>query len=434
MLRIIVLLIVQAVCLLAQAGVVCVEDSLVDSKVYPSTVHRFTVTVPDSYSPDSAAALYVGLDGVLCNAPQVLDSLGRAGVMPPTIGVFLQAGVVCDGSGGVLRYNRSNEFDATDGAFSRFLAEELLPAVDGLKLADGRRVKLPSDPGQCMIFGLSSGGIAAFAAAWHRPDLFGKVFTGCGTFVAMRGGNDFQAIVRKHEPKPLCVFVQDGYRDAWNPLFGSWYEGNVMLASALKFAGYDFNTDWTNTGHSVARASEILADALTWMWSGNHSAEPTGNDFLAPRLASDSEWSTFKGVVAGPLGMAIYPDGSMVARAEAGSNWLLQSLVADDGSEYASQRFYWLHSYDSNPLTVGGMTFDADGYLWVVTSAGLQACDQNGRVRGILALPPDIDVAHTAVRIDRGAIAVSDGRNSYNRRLNIMPAQQGVRPKSQGQG
>ena len=86
-------------------------------------------------------------------------------------------------------------------------------------------------------------GIAAFTAAWFRPDLFRRVFSGVGTFVTMRGGNDLQMWVRKREPQPLKICLQDGTEDVWNPIFGHWYEGNQMLASALQFAGYLFGCE-----------------------------------------------------------------------------------------------------------------------------------------------------------------------------------------------
>ncbi len=211
--------------------------SLESSAIYPGTRHSYSVVVPDGIDTDTAA-LYIGLDGVLCNAPAVIDSLARAGVMPPAVQVYLQPGLITDGDR-VVRYNRSNEFDATDGRFADFLIDELLPHVENT-LAEAGHAVIPSRrPEHTMIFGLSSGGIAAFTAAWHRPDRIGRVFSGCGTFVPMRGGNDLQAIVRKHEPLPLKIFLQDGYSDTWNPTFGSWYEANRLMASALEFSGYD---------------------------------------------------------------------------------------------------------------------------------------------------------------------------------------------------
>ncbi len=257
--RLLFILILAVAALTARAGYVLIDGTLEKSEIYPGTVHTFQVYIPDKYDGKRPAALYVGLDGVLCNAPQVMDSLFAAGKMPCTIGVFLQPGVIKAKDGTVLRYNRCYEFDNTTEVFARFLETELLPAVEQMTTKKGKPIRLSRQPQDRMIFGLSSGGIAAFNAAWHRPDMFGKVFTGVGTFVAMRGGNDLQALVRKTEPLPLRIFIQDGSNDVWNPLFGHWYEGNQMLASALQFAGYDVQMDWSDGGHNVKRSTEIFA-------------------------------------------------------------------------------------------------------------------------------------------------------------------------------
>ena len=413
--------------------------------IYPGTTRSYQVYVPDCYDGNVPACLYVGLDGVLCNAPAVMDSLMSAGKMPVTIGIFMQPGVIRDSHGEVIRYNRSNEFDMTDATFARFLAEQLLPHALNHITPDGRRLRIGDSAGDHMIFGLSSGGIAAFTAAWHRPDLFARVFSGVGTFVAMRGGNDLQAIVRKHEPQPLRVFLQDGSNDAWNPLFGHWYEGNRMLASALEFAGYDCMFDWSESGHNVRRSTEIFASVMEWMWHDWPQPVATGsthNDFLASLLIAGEEWVEQPAQAIGEQPMvAISPDSTVaVMRSGGHSNLLTQAIIGSDHrSASAHQPFYWLHSYDNSVIDIYAMEFDGDGNLWVVTSAGMQICDQNGRVRGILNLPPlDADDAtimqSVGLIIGDGMVTLRDRTAAYTRRLNVKAAVPGVRPRSQGQG
>lgn len=422
----------------ARASYSVIDTCLVESEIYPGTVHTYRVYVPDAYDASRPAALYLGLDGVLCRAPEVIDSLTAIGAMPITIGVYLQPGYIQGDSATVLRYNRSNEFDATDGRFAEFLDSELLPAVESLTTADGRRVHLTANPANRMIFGLSSGGIAAFTAAWHRPDLFGKVYSGCGTFVPMRGGNDLEAIVRKHEPLPLRVFLQDGFTDSWNQIFGSWYEANLQLASALDWAGYDCAFDWAEGGHSVLRTSQIFPQVMTWMWRGEGDsvvARPTANSLLKPLLIEGEDWRpserTIKLQSVTPA-EAVYPDSSLVAVAVPGSNYINQYILGADGSRLYGQRFYWLHTYDNAALDIPSMTFDGDGNLWVITRAGIQICDQNGRVRGILRLPLGFEVSRACIEIHDGQISISDGRVAYTRRLRVKaPGNQ--RPLSQGQ-
>ncbi len=401
------------------------------SEIYPGTSHEVTVTLSDGYRADSSAILYLGLDGILCHAPQVFDSLVSAGVMKPVVGVFLQPGVIRDNSSDrVLRYNRSNEFDAITPSFATFLESEVLPAV----AAHNDTVCWSAHPADHVIFGLSSGGIAAFNAAWHRPQMWGNVFSGCGTFVPMRGGEQLQVWVRKAEPRPIRVFLQDGFSDTWNPLFGSWYEANRMLASALEFAGYDCAFDWAEGGHSVRRATEIFPDVISRFFTTNANPQPTGNDLLAPLLIPGESWVEIPYQPSdNPLQRTIdYPGGGLRVRQSDTSNVLLQSILTADGTELHTQPFYWLHSLDGGTLIMGGMAYDDLGNLWVITSAGLQILDQNGRVRGILMLPDDLDIAATTISLQPGCATLTCPGRSYTRRLNTSPAS--TLPPSQGQG
>lgn len=423
-----------------------IDGEITRSQIYPYTTHTFKVSVPEGYDPAQGACLYVGLDGILCDAPARIDSLIATGDIPPMIGVFLQSGIIYDENGQVLRYNRSNEFDAPDGRFARFIEQEVRPAVKGLRTSAGQPIELRTGAENAMIFGLSSGGICAFNAAFQRPDLFGKVYSGCGTFVPMRGADGLQSMVRKSEPRPIKVFLQDGYTDTWNPLFGSWYEANRVLASALEFAGYDCDFDWAEGGHSVVRTSAIFPQVMKWLWAEDEGAKSTGNSTLAPILADAGEWQrTAPDYTVLPQEEALYPDSTLVAFPVDGSNYLWQSLLTKNGLRYATQPFYYLHSPENRALRIGGMGFDANGMLWVATDAGIQICDQNGRVRGILELPLPLATAaidsRTAPVLKGSTLVISDGmvtlhtaRGSYSRKLGVRAATPGVRPKSQGQG
>lgn len=432
------------------------EGQLADSKYYPGTVHTFQVSVPEGYNPENGAALFLGLDGVLCHAPARIDSLISTGDIPSMIGIYLQSGVVKDLNGKVLRYNRSNEFDAPDGRFARFLEAELLPEVQNLKTADGKPLNILKNPRNRLIFGLSSGAAAAFSAAFFRPDLFGKMYGGCGTFVPMRGADGLQSLVRKGETRDVKIYLQDGFSDSWNPLFGSWYEANRLMASALEFAGYECEFDWAEGGHSVARSSLIFPEVMKWLFRDGKGSKMTRNATLAPILASSGEWTevcvdSLRCDSVGALNKvrrdvsAVYPDSTFVVRRVDGSNYLWQELLDRDGVGYAAQPFYWLHSPENRALRIGGMCFDADGMLWVLTEAGIQICDQNGRVRGILDIPVSIKRAvadsRTAPIFEGGGIVLMPGKvliytcvGAYERSVGVRPAEPGVCPVSQGQG
>ena len=276
-----------------------IKRSFNESNIYPMTSRDYWIYVPAAYDASKPACLFVCLDGITYNAPTVFDNLIASGQMPVTIGVFVNPGMVRDADGGVIRYNRSNEFDRTDGAFARFLIEELLPEVERQTTSDGRPIRLSPDPNDCAIAGSSSGGICAFTAAWSRPDRFARVFSAVGTYVSMRGGNEYQAVIRKTEPKPLRIFLQDGLYDVWNGIFGDWYEANILVESALNFSGYEVAHTWGRGGHSNTHANRIFPDVMRWLWKGwplPIQAGRSQNDMLAAILPEEGGWSRIEGV------------------------------------------------------------------------------------------------------------------------------------------
>ena len=424
-----------------------------DSRIYPETRRQVQVYVPVQYDGTTPACLLVGLDGILFNATTVLDNLIAAGQMPVTIGVFVQPGVSYDADGNVVRYNRSNEFDRTDGTFARFLEEEILPLAERMVTPDGRPVRLSRNPDDRAITGASSSGIASFTAAWERPDLFHRVYSSVGTYVAMRGGNDYPAYIRKCEPKPLRIFLQDGMKDAWNPLFGEWWEQNLLMESALDFAGYEEIAHWDRGGHSIWHGTRMFPDAMRWLWKGWPAPVQAGdsrNDMLQSLLGTGKDreegWTLLapnevpgdvRRRLNNPVTTLRYPSGKLEVSAEDHSNWLLCHIVKPDGTRTAGEQFYWLHNPDNHTLTgaiARDLAFDTLGNLFVATPFGVQVCDQNGRVRAILTLPSRrID----ALCFTGNRLYVKSNGCIYVRTLKHTgwnPADGFITPPSQGQG
>lgn len=277
--------------------------NLNDSQIYPGTEREILVYVPQQYKSNKPACLLVCMDGILYDATTVMDNLIASGEMPVTIGVFVNPGVVYDEDREVVRYNRCKEFDSTDDTFARFLEEEVLPRVEGMKTENGKTIALSEDANDRAITGASSGGIAAFTAAWNRPDLFSRVYTTVGTFVAMRGGHEYPAIVRKTEPKPLRIYMQDGWYDVWNPIFGEWFEYNMLMESAFNFAGYEVFHQWNRGNHSIKYGTLAFPDAMRWLWKGYPAKVQKGwsnNGMLQEILLENEDWQE----VALPMGIA----------------------------------------------------------------------------------------------------------------------------------
>jgi gluconolactonase len=245
------------------------------SKIFPGTTRDYWVYVPKQYDPAKPACVFVCQDGVLYKSPQVFDDLIAKKEIPVLIGVFVRPGEVKALSKDALnRYNRSYEYDGLGDAYARFILDELLPDVEQRKTSDGREIHLSKDGNDRCIAGASSGAVCAFTAAWERPDAFRRVFSSIGTYVGLRGANCYPTLIRKYEPKPLRVFLQDGSNDL-NIYGGDWWMANQEMERALKFAGYEVNHDWGTGGHDGA-ATEIFPEAMRWIWKDHPNPVKTG--------------------------------------------------------------------------------------------------------------------------------------------------------------
>jgi len=234
-----------------------------ESKIFPGTVRDYWLYVPKQYDASKPACVMIVQDGLgKANGwkiPTVLDNLIHEGAVPVQIGIFVSPGVVpAANEDAQPRFNRSFEYDGMGDRYARFLIEEILPAVK-------KEYNLSEDPNDYLIAGSSSGAIAAFTAAWERPDQFRRVFSSVGTFVGLRGGNEYPIMIRKHETKPIRVFLQDGANDL-NIYGGSWFHSNQQMLSALEFAGYDVKHVWGEGGHNGKHSTAILPDGLRWLW------------------------------------------------------------------------------------------------------------------------------------------------------------------------
>ena len=238
-----------------------------DSKVFPNTVRDVTVYIPAQYEATKPASLMVWQDGSRhaepngqLRATRVFDSLIAKGEMPVTIGVFIDPGRKLTQKAGDKAANRGFEYDSLGDAYARFVIDEILPEVK-------QRYSLSwsDQPEDHAIAGGSSGGICAFTVAWERPDQFRKVLSWVGSFVNLRGGHVYPAMIRKAERKPLRIYLLDGDNDLDNP-FGNWPLANQNMAASLKYVGYDYRFDYGHCFHGSKGMSASLPEALRWLW------------------------------------------------------------------------------------------------------------------------------------------------------------------------
>jgi enterochelin esterase-like enzyme len=358
------------------------EGSFSDSKIYPGTENRFQVYVPAEYDPAKPACLLVKLDGLGSFEGTVLDNLIARKEVPVMIGVGIVPGSISSG-GKTVRFNRSYEFDSMNNRFPDFVLNELLPRVQAMKTRDGRLIRLSMDGNDHAATGSSTGGIGSFTLAWQRPDQFTRVYSVIGTFVSMRGGNEYPVLIRKTDPKPIRIFLEDGSTDAWNPLFGSWYDANLNMDSALSFAGYDVAHAWGTHGHNGQAGQVIFPDVMRWLW----------RDYPAPIKAGVSANSTLQEITipeegwrkatAGEKGQPPGPDGTRYGSVPGEKNLAAaksivgyRSIVTHDGTVYVSEpgatsRIWRIKGgekklMDEGTFFASGIAFSPDGKLFYV--------------------------------------------------------------------
>ena len=291
-----------------------------ESKVFENTVRDWSIYVPAQYDKAKPAALMIFQDGHSYvdvkgrfRVPVVFDNLIASGEMPPTIAVFINPGH--DKSKGKPKNawessNRGFEYDSLGDRYARFLTEEIIPEVE-------KQFSISKDPEMRALCGASSGGICSFTAAWERPDTFRKVLSSIGSFTNLRGGNVYPSHIRKTEPKPIRVYLADTSGDLDNP-FGNWPLSNKLMASSLKYMGYDVRLDWEEGfGHNADHAGALFPEALKWLWrKEKHLAvldtkgDLKGDMTLLKLLPPDQTWE----LVSEKLGFADAPcpgaDGS----------------------------------------------------------------------------------------------------------------------------
>jgi enterochelin esterase-like enzyme len=239
-----------------------------DDTFWPDAPPRgVKVFEPAQYEAGKEVALAVFCDGTaswayLTDAPDggeyrtryVLDNLMADGLIPPFIGVFIGN----DGDGG----NRQAEYGPLTDKNVRFFVEGVLPEV-----SKRYGYTFTSDPNKRAIIGESSGGIAAFTAAWQRPDAFRLVMSHSGSFVDLfgNGGDRYPEVIRMtEEVKPLRIHLEGGRKDR-----NGGGKQHPAMAAALKEKGYVYQwLDTTEGTHGGLNGNTTFPEGLIWLWKG----------------------------------------------------------------------------------------------------------------------------------------------------------------------
>jgi gluconolactonase len=346
-----------------------IKERFDSSKIFPGTTRDYWIYIPAEYNPDHPACVYINQDGIQWNAPTVFDNLIHQKEMPITIGIFITPGIEkpLDSSQALIRFNRSFEYDGLGDAYARFLLEEILPAVEKHHSADGRPIHLSKSGNDRAIGGSSSGAVCAFTVAWERPQDFSKVFSSIGTYIGLRGAERYPTLIRKYEPKPLKIFLQDGSNDL-NIYAGDWWMANQTMERALVFAGYRVNHVWGEGQHNGQQGRAIFPQAMRWLWKDwpqTGSPEPTKNQMLSDLLIPGETWTLVgekyrftEGAAVNALGESFFQD---IPNSK--------TYKVDTGGK--------LSELNVNAKRASGTSFGPDGRRYVIAGATNQVIAYN---------------------------------------------------------
>jgi gluconolactonase len=322
------------------------------SAIFPGTVRQVTVFIPAQYDGSKPACVYIKTDGFNPFEQTTLETMIAAKEIPVVIGVFVRPGDLPPTVKNTIgRRNRCLEYDGLGDDNVRFLIDELLPYI-----SKQYKLKLSNNGNDRCIAGGSSGGIAAFNAAWERPDAFSRVYAVSGSFVAFRGGHEFPTLVRKFEAKPIRAFLTTGMRDMEN-CAGDWFLIDQEMDKALKFSGYDYSFRVVNGGHG-AGYNEFFREAMSYLWK--NWPEPVKAGPSAPRVRDvvlpDEPWRLVAKDRRDVRGPTMNANGE-VFFVEAGADKI--ERIDLDGK---------IQEFISKADHADGLTVGADGLLYSVSS------------------------------------------------------------------
>ena len=259
-----------------------------DKTLLAANQHSFTreinVYIPKQYVDGTAAPILFGQDGLQTDMVNALDNLIADKRLPAIVTVF-----VANGGGDSKGSERGLEYDTVSDRYARFIQTEVLPAVLAVPAIKTAYPKLAftSDPDGRGTYGCSSGGEAAFSAAWFHPEWFHRIITYSGTFVDLQdddapeektyplGSWEYHSnLIPGNPAKPLRVFLavsqmDNHYMDAESTHF-NWLLANQHMAAALKAKNYHYRFVYAKgAGHCDAKVRRAtLPDTLRWMWRG----------------------------------------------------------------------------------------------------------------------------------------------------------------------
>jgi sugar lactone lactonase YvrE len=195
-------------------------------------------------------------------------------------------------------------------------------------------------------------------------------------------------LIRKYEPKPVRVFLQDGLNDN-NRYGGDWWMANQMMERALTFAGYEVQHAWGDGGHTGKQATMVFPDAMRWLWK----------DWPKPIKAGETQNDTLNAILVPGEGWQLVSEGhkfvegpAVDAKGEVFFNDVTNSKTYKIGLDHKVSEFI------ADSKRGNGQAFGPDGKLYAVAMGEKKVFvyDADGRPATIAEgwVGNDITVAH----------------------------------------
>jgi enterochelin esterase-like enzyme len=256
----------------------------VASEIYPGATTEYWIYASDGIDEVRGAPVMIWLDGYALLDPSdldglrvkiVSDNLVALNLIPPLVHLLVSPSDSGDEvnfqdlpdelTGKFHRSMRTVQYALVSAKYGRHLLEEVLPHA-------GQEVKLRTDGYSRGSGGGSGAAMGAFALAWTTPHEFSRVLM---NVPGVPLGPTYSDLVRKEEKRNIRVWLSLGSNDIDHPdgtrdtaLFrggGSPLNG-IMLANALKGAGYDFRFRFGEGTHGGGQAALDLPESLAWLW------------------------------------------------------------------------------------------------------------------------------------------------------------------------
>ena len=408
----------------ASAGRWVRDVAIVGSRHQPGCASTFSAWAPDGLREN--AALYLLMEHDCETMREIIAPLMASGAIPQGIILWSWPGSLTPGApGAAVRRMRATQYDQPGTAFPDFLVEELVPAAEA---ALGTKVS-PS-PDLHFITGGSSGGFCAWNAAWYRNDFFHRVFLSSPSFLAMRGGEETMAIVRKCETRPIKAFVTLGSVEP-DYFFGDSFYVAMNAVGALRHAGYDCRFSlFEHEGHCANRQDPALwNEMLPWLfdgWKTNPAVRPPGNPIrVANLLAEGSRWEPCDRAMPPPARETLSTDRGRRYRVASDSRFVLADTLDADGRATGTYALSTLHiAWNARQVGANALALLADDRVLVATELGVQGVVSFGITDLILPLPGDLPADNIAV--EGRTLYVSSGAHVFRRELRIPAADPAV--------